>query len=92
MKKHKWIEAPKLNFGRFFHSSCCLGEHAYVFGGDFSEGAVESLNVDTGLAWAIIKLRGYLNRWSSTVAILNHHAISLFGSERGNDGYVIYTN
>ena len=33
IEKNKWYAAPKLNYGKKFHSSCCLSEFAYVFGG-----------------------------------------------------------
>ena len=33
LKGNRWSEKPELNDGRMNHSSCCLGNRVYVFGG-----------------------------------------------------------
>ena len=32
-KSNEWSKCPPLNEARASHSSCCAGEHVYVFGG-----------------------------------------------------------
>ena len=33
VERDKWSQCPKLNKGRYFHSSCILGDKIYVSGG-----------------------------------------------------------
>ena len=38
INKHQWIQGTNLNIARIYHSSCCLGDFVYSFGGCDSEG------------------------------------------------------
>ena len=87
-----------MNNGRRNHSTCCLGEHVYVFGGSQvytdSFGSVESLHVGIGTAWMVILQPSRLNTRSKTaVAVLSQHQIACFGGLRDgdylNDGYIL---
>lgn len=44
INSNEWKDGPKLNHGRYFHTSVCLGERVYVFGGH-AIGSIESLRV-----------------------------------------------
>ena len=80
LKQKKWTKGPCLNYHRFYHSSCCLGKHAYVFGGEYSRGAIESFQVEGGKVWHILSESNQLvGRWHLAVAILNDHSIAIYG-------------
>ena len=80
IKQQRWIEAPPLNHGRCNHSSASLGRYVFVFGGYGSYGSIESLEVTTHIAWALIITSNQLTKRQDTaVAILSEHQIFVFG-------------
>ena len=95
LRSLQWHSASKLNEGRRFHSSVCLGEHIYVFGGWMNPGTVESLYVGDNLPWSIIHEPSTITkRRSPAVAVINSYTIAVCGGYNGsylNDGFVLDT-
>ena len=56
IKNNKWRKEPDLAKLRSNHSSCSLGERVFVlFGDNIDSNSIESLRVDSGQQWEVIK-------------------------------------
>ena len=63
---NQWFKAPEMNEGRYDHSSCCLNEFLYVFGGkNPRKNTISSIDAsqvtsssNSGAQWVDIQVAG----------------------------------
>ena len=90
IEEDRWLEAPSLNFGRYYHSSICLGQLAFVFGGkDRSNNKIESHQVGTNEPWNVVLETSQIDvrRIDSAIVKIDEQNIAVFGGT----GYIFQT-
>ena len=97
-----WERAPPLSQARDEHSSCSLGDYAYVIGGCNSNCnsiiAFERLNVarltrgEQSVAWEPLNIatnQGMSPRFWVSMTALDANQLLIFGGASRNDGYIV---
>ena len=95
--ENTWEETKPMMYGRFNHSSICLNEFVYVFGGFGNDGYIERMRAGSKERWAVCyePSDDLTKRSHSAVTVINSNHIAVFGGARDfkclRDGYVLNT-